>query len=205
MEIDEETKNAWEKLKKKSKKEIEEAEALLSGMTEEGKTGEGKIEGTVGSSKEKAKAAEWLTGGLEEEVMTRAEAPVLPMQAIQPIASLEEVAEFPSRERKEGEGKETRPYETGARPYETRGEREEIYEETSENLFNRMVRPLDITELRQDIPRVRLPVPQELRGIEAAREQIVKYVERRDESSELPFMKKGIEREDIQKYKKKGY
>jgi hypothetical protein len=186
--IETETEKAWEELVGKPKKEEKEEKEEEK---EESEKEEGKGE-------EQEKAAAWLTGGLEDEISGgKMTAPVLQMN-LTPVESLEDFASsIPKKEEK----KEGKPYET--RMYETKGAYEnedEIYKESAENLFGRMVRPLDTNELRQDIPRVRIPAPTELRG-PGMEEDMRKYVERKQDSSELPFMRQE-KRLEVKKYKK---
>ena len=201
---DEDLKKAWEKLKEKRKEELENAEFLLLGkeLKETGETNkeENKKENEESPDSSEEKAAVWLTGGLEEVTSARAEAPVLPMQEIQPVSSLEDISggsverNIASKETK----KETRPYETESNVYEEA--KEEVYEESPENLFSRMVKPLQMRELRQDIPSVAMPMMSEI-GTEERRE-MVKYIESKQESSELAFMQREKIGE-IKKYKKR--
>ena len=186
--ITEETRKALEILreKKSEKKEKE----------EEKKAEEKEIK----QEEEQEKAAVWLTGGLEDEIHSSRGA-ITPSLQINPVSSLEDVSTEIPTTKKEGEEKKTaRPYETEAKTiYETSGGREEIYEETPENLFSRLVRPMEAFELRQQTPRVQMPVPSELREIEGR--DIIKYVERKPESSELSFLRHE-KREEFRKYKK---
>jgi hypothetical protein len=183
--VDEETAKAWQELVGKKSKKEEDKE-----VKEEKEEKEAEID------QDKEIAAAWLTGGLESEISSPGvSAPVLQAEA---VSSLEDFAEtVPKKE----EEKEVKPYV--ARMYETEAahenEKEEVYEESAENLFNRMVRPLDAAELRQDMPRVRMQTASELMNENEDAREIVKYIERKQDTSALPFMKQDRE---FKKYKR---
>jgi hypothetical protein len=186
--VDEETDKAWKELigKKNSEEKKEDNEEKKEEKIEE----------------DKEIAAAWLTGGLEEEISTgRVVAPVLESNT-QPVASLEDFAMSAPGKKKEDEEKKEVKYDL--RMYETEGKYEdmkkEVYEESAENLFNRFVKPLDTHELRQDT-RVRMPTQSELMGGRGETRDVVKYVERKADTSSLPFMK-GESRAEFKKYRR---
>jgi len=170
--IEEETKKAWEELtNKKSKKE--------DGKTEE------PIEQTGGDEKEKEIAAQLLTGGLEQEIVSgEISVPVLRTEA---VSSLDDFA--PASSEKKEEKKEVRMYETRAtRTYETH--KREIYEETPENLLGRIVKPMNVLDLRPE-PRMERIRTREESGNELNPEKAItmKYAEK-NPAETLPFKKK---------------
>jgi len=203
--IDEETNKAWEILTAKKRDQGNKIASQDKGKEkvqkkEEKKIEEQKTEDTKEiHQEEQEKAAVWLTGGLEEEIRGPGViAPVFESSAIQPVSSLDDFASTIPSKKEEDENKGVRMYETQAqfKQYETTTE---AYEETAENLFSRMIKPLDTRELK-DIPRF---APTELMGGPRgeARES-VKYIEMKHETSELPFLKTEKREIDVRKYRK---
>jgi len=200
--IDDETNKAWEALssnkivsqdKNKDKKNEKKSEPKKEESKEEKKTEEKEIH-----QEEAEKAAVWLTGGLEHEIQGPGViAPVLQSSAIQPVSSLDDFASSIPSEKKDEEKKGVRMYETQAqfKQYETTTA---AYQETAENLFSRMVRPMDTSELR-GIPKF---APTELMGGRGEARESVKYMDMKHETSELPFLKTEKRDTDVMKYRK---
>lgn len=199
---DKELENALEELAGKAKNNKKESKGKENKEKEKASDDKGsrvqKIDDKDESEEEKA--AVWLTGGLENEISGgNVSAPVLQSNPV-PVESLEDFAgAIPKKDEKKDESK---PYDS--RMYETRGEYDsgkQVYEETAENLFGRFVKPMDVGELRQDFPKVRVPVPTEF-GINDRPEKM--YVENRPKAIEergLSFMEKEKKLE-VKKYRK---
>jgi len=186
--LDEETKKAWEALTQNKKEEKSEKK------TEENKEKKSEKEEEK-TEQEEEKAAVWLTQGELEREVSDFTTPVLHMsQNVQPVSSLEDFA-GPERKKEEKKSFEMRPYETESKAYL---KKEEAYEESAENLFGRMIKPMDARELRQELPRIRMHSGDDFgegQGIS------IRSLENRPESPSLPFMSQE-KREDIRKYKK---
>jgi hypothetical protein len=154
---------------------------------------EEKVEEKIQEDKEVAAA--WLTGGLESEVSSSVSAPVLESH---PVELLDDFAsQAPSREKK-AEKKETRMYETeGTRKYDSQTHKRELYEETPENLFGRIVKPMNVLDLRPEPRMDRIRTAGEQREeFNPERALTMKYADRTPAET-LPF-RRG--KEDLKKY-----